>query len=74
MDQIDRMDVVREESLQSAVPKDRCNIISTDPDRKFSFSVVGYSHCKAIVHESNRFRTYCDGHIFRYRWRQIETS
>lgn len=40
MDQIDRMDVVREESLQSAVPKDRCNIISTDPDRRFSFSAV----------------------------------
>lgn len=58
MDRIDRKDVEREESLQSAVPKDHYDSISTYICRQHShFSAVEYSHCEAIVHEGNRLWT-----------------
>lgn len=37
MDRIDRTDVGREESLQSVVPKDRCDNISTDLEQRAHF-------------------------------------
>lgn len=39
MDRIDKKDVGREESLQSAVRKDRCDRISTDLDNIVIFQL-----------------------------------
>lgn len=41
MDRIDRTDVGREEFLQSVVPKDRCDNMSTDLEQRGHFCSCG---------------------------------